>query len=291
MQIRQNVLFDSKRSSERISNIAARLADAQLRAITGEKVHAPSDAPGRWASLHGMQSGIADQEVWKEGADRAQDVLDVAESTLGSAGSLVQRAAERAVQLSSESYSAEERATAAAEIAAIRDALVSLANTKLGDRSVFAGDAYDGAAFDASGTYQGSTASQAIRIGASEEVEVALDGSQVFGPDVFAALTDLEAALAGNDASAVNGTIDRLNAAHGKLVSSRSDLGTRQLRVDDARTVSTSLSTLLAGRLSNAVAADPVEAFTEFAALQTSYEAALQITAKTAGTKLFDMLR
>lgn len=291
MQIRQNILFDAMRSADRIQGLAGKMAGAQLRAITGVRVNTPSDAAGRWSSLHGMAAGVADNKIWQEGADRAQDVLDVAESTLGSAASTVQRAMERAVQLSSGSYSTEERTAAAAEIRSIREELVGLANTKIADRSVFAGDAYDGAAFDAAGVYQGSTASQSIRIGASDEVEVALDGSAVFGGDVFAVLTDLETALAADDATAVGATIDRLDAAHGLLVSARSDLGFRQQRVDDARTVSTSLATLLEGRLSNAVAVDPVEAYTEFAALQTSYEAALQITATGNGSKMFDFMR
>jgi flagellar hook-associated protein 3 FlgL len=291
MQIRQNILFNSIRNTSRIQDVASKMYDAQMRAITGVRVHQPSDAPGRWASLHGITSGIADQKVWSEGADRAQDLLDMADTTLDAAASRVQVALERAIQLSSETYSTEERTAAAAEIASIKAELVGLANTKLGDRSLFAGDAYDGAAFDAAGTYLGTTATNAIRIGASDEVLVSIDGSDAFGSDVFQALTDLEAALAADDPTAVAGTIDRLESGHSQLVSTRSELGFRQIRVDDARAVSASLATLLEGRLTDAVAADPVEAFTEFAALQTSYEAALQITATGAGSKLFDFMR
>ena len=291
MQIRQNPLFDAFRSTSRLQSIAARLSDAELRAVTGVKVHAPSDAAGRWSSLHGLASGVADQAVWKEGADRAQNVLDAAESTLASAASTVQQAMERAVQLSSESYGTEERTAAAAEIRAIRETLVGLGNTKIGDRSLFAGDAYDGEAFAADGSYVGGAASQAIRIGASDEVVVAIDGSAAFGGDVFAALDDLEAALTADDAAGVGATIDRLDAAHAQLVSSRSELGFRQVRVDDARAVAESMAALLDGQLSEAVAADPVEAFSAFAALQTSYEAALQITGSGSGSKLFDFLK
>lgn len=293
MQIRQNPLFDALRSSARIQTIAGRMQTAQLNAITGLRIHKPSDAPGRWASLHGLGAGIADHQVWQEGADRAQDLLDTAESTLDSAASTVQRALERAVQLSSETYSTEERTAAAAEIASIREELVGLANTKLGERSLFAGDAYDGAAFDASGVYQGTTATSAIRIGQSDEVLVAIDGADAFtgAGDVFQALTDLETALAADDAAAVGGTIDRLDAARAQLVSTRSDLGFRQVRVDDARAVSEGLATLFDARLSTAVAADPVETFSQFAALQTSYEAALQITATGSSSKLFDFMR
>lgn len=289
MIVRRNPLFDAHLATSRIETIAQRLSGAQTRAVTGIRIRDPSDAPGQWGALHGLNAAISDQRVWQEGADRAQSLLDVADSTLESASGAVQRGLERAIQLSSESYSTEERTAAVAEIASIRSELVTLGNTRLGERSVFAGDTYDGAAFDPAGTYVGGTASSAIRIGEDNEVVVALDGGEVFG-DVFAQLDALEAALAADDPAAVAATIDGLDLAHRHLVAMREDVGYRQLTVDDARVVSEGLESLLGARLSESVAADPVAAYAELQALQTSYQAALQITASGSGSMLFDYL-
>lgn len=291
--IRRNPLFTATRTISTLQDLAARLGRAQEQAITGSRVNRPSDAVGRWASLHGLSADRADQSVWLEGADRAQDLMDVAESTLGSASSTMQRAWERAIQLANGTYSTEERTAAAAEIRGLRDELVGLANTRVGDRFLFSGDSYDAAAFDATGAYLGTTATSEIRVGRDQGVAVGLDGGQVFqgGVDAFQALTDLEAALAADDAVAVGASITNLEASHGQLVDWRSRIGFRQNQIADARVVSENLSSLLDERLSAATEIDPAAAYTELGALQTSYEAALRITAAGAGTNLFQLLR
>ena len=141
--------------------------------------------------------------------------------------------------------------------------------------------------------YQGTTATSAIRIGQSDEVLVAIDGSDAFSGagDVFQVLNDLEAALAADDAAAVGGTIDRLDAARAQLVSTRS-----RARVPPGP----------GGRCARGVG-EPLDAARravvdgggggirwrrlQFAALQTSYEAALQIAATGSSSKLFDFMR
>ncbi|MEQ1507688.1 MAG: hypothetical protein ABMB14_35995 [Myxococcota bacterium] len=291
--LRRNPMYEANRSTAQLQSITSRLVRAQDEAITGIRVRAPSDAPGRWSQIHALQSRSQDEEVWQTGADSAQTLLDTADGTLSSAEGALQRALERAVQLSSESYSTEDRAQAADEIGLIRDELLGYANTKVGDRFLFAGDAYDGAAFDVTGVYQGSVATASIRIGPDEAVDSTFDGSDVFqgSVDTFQVLADLEAALTADDPDAVAATIGGLESAHAQVVASRSRIGFRQLQVDDARVVSMSLSAVINGQLSAEVGADPASAYTELAALQVSYQATLQVTAANAGSHLFDLLR
>lgn len=291
--VTNNPLFSAARSTAQLQAISARLHVAQDRAITGLEVNRPSDAPGRWAEIHGLASDRADQDVWRTNAGRALDVLDVADGTLASAADTVQVAWERAIQLANSNYSAEERANTAVEIAGLRESLVAFANTEVAGKRLFAGDAYDGPAFDAAGTYLGGPATQAAQVSRTASVLVAIDGSTVFsGPvDAFAALSDLEAALLANDPTAITASIDNLKAAHTQLVGAREEIGFRQERVNDAVAVADALSATLDTRLYAATAADPAEAYTNLAALQTSYEAALQVVAGSSGTKLFDYLR
>jgi flagellar hook-associated protein 3 FlgL len=219
-------------------------------------------------------------------------VLDVSESVLGSASITVQRAWERAIQLSSDTFDTQARTEAAQEVAGLREELLSYANTRLDDRSLFAGDAWAGDAFDAAGTYLGGAATGAARIG-SGDVMLAIDGSAVFsgGIDIFATLTDLEAALAADDPTAVGALLPALQDAYEQLVGARQEVGYRQSRVDDAVSVSESLAALLDERLYAATAAEPAEAYTEFVSLTTTYEAALQVTAQSSGSRLFDLMR
>jgi flagellar hook-associated protein 3 FlgL len=291
--VNNNPLLGMQRTTSHLQRIAGRLAGAQERAITGIAVSRPSDAPGRWEGVHGLRADRADQEVWQHNLGRASDVLDVAEGVLGSASDTVQRAWERAIQLSSEVWDTQTRQEAAQEVAGLREELLGYANTRVGDRGLFSGDAWGGDAFDAAGAYVGAAATQAARIGRDSDVLLAIDGSAVFGGgvDVFATLADLEAALAADDPAAVGATLPGLQEAFEQIVGARQEVGYRQARVNDAVVVTEGLAALLDERLYEATAADPATAYTELASLTTSYEAALQVTAQSSGARLFDLLR
>lgn len=291
--IRRNPLYVATRTTGRLQTLTSKLARAELVALTQVEVHKPSDAAGRWGALHGLAAGRADQGIWKGNLGSAQDRLDVAESALGEASNLIRGAWERAIQLSSESYSPEERASAASEIEGIRSSLLQLANTRVGERSIFAGDATDGEAFDSAGLYVGAAATGRVQIGTSDSIESTIDGSEIFQgtTDVFAALSSLSSALSSGDTAAISASVDAMAAAHGQVVSARQGIGYQQQRVSDALGVTVELEALLEERLSSAVGADPAASYSEFVSLKTSYESALQVVAASSGSKLFDFLR
>ncbi|MEZ4239393.1 MAG: flagellin [Myxococcota bacterium] len=291
--VNNNPVVGSRRSTAQLQSIAAQLVPARERAITGIATNRPSDAPGRWGAIYGLREEHENQAVYQHNIGRATDVLSVADDVLGSASNVLQQAWERGIQLSSESWNTETRTAAASEIRELREELVGLANTRLGDRSLFAGDAWGQAAFDDAGNYLGSTATQSAQIGKGNDVLVAIDGSEVFqgGVDVFSALSDLEAALTADDPAAVRDLLPTLEDAFQQVVKGRQEVGYRQARVDDTTVVSEGLASMLEDRLYTATAADPAQAYTELANLTTTYEAALQVTAQSSGAKLFDLLR
>jgi flagellar hook-associated protein 3 FlgL len=291
--VRNNPQFSAEQSAARLASIRARLDRATSVAVSGTDITRPSDAAGAWRTLHGLSAGIEDQQTFLDNGRSARDLLDTADQALGSVHDLLNRARERAVQFANDTYSLEQRTAAAGEIASLREDLVALSNTKVGDRFLFAGDAYDAAAFDAAGVYQGAAATGTTRVGENQDVETTIDGSAVFqgGVDVFQVLADLEAALAANDPDAVAATLDPLEAAQIQVTTARQDVGYRQVRVDDAAAVATNLALLLEGRLTEHTSVDPTASFTELAQLQTTYQSALQVTAAGSGTKLFDFIK
>lgn len=293
MIVRNNVLYSAERSASRLAAIRERLDRATEVAISGTDLSRPSDAAGDWNTLHGLSAKLQDQSVWLHNADRARDVLDTADSALSSVTEVLTRAREKAVQLSNETYGSSERTSAAADVRSMREELMSLANTKLGDRWVFSGDAFDGAAFDAAGVYQGATATATTLVGEGRDVATTFDGGDVFqgAVDVFQVLSDLEAALTANDPVAVAAALDPLEAAQQHVIEAREELGARQVLVDDSTAVAENLAVLLEQRLTDHTTVDPTAALTRLTELQTSYQSALQVTASASGTKLFDFLR
>ncbi|MEQ1568379.1 MAG: hypothetical protein ABMA64_22270 [Myxococcota bacterium] len=294
MQItRKTLLFDATRTIARFSSISARLTTAQDRAATGLAILRPSDAPAQWAQVHGLASAITDHQRWGLNMDRAEAVYDAADAALDEAENIVTRAIERAVQAASQSLPTFDRTAMAPEIAGMREDLLRLANTRVAERYVFGGDDYADVPFDDLANYQGSTASQSVLIAHDTDVELALDGQEVFkgNGDIFQLFSDFEAALNNDDSAAVAALLPQLEDARTHMVAMRQDVGFRQARVSDTRVINESMSTLLTTRYQAAVEVDPTTAYTDLATIQTSYEAALQVTAASSGSKLFDFLR
>lgn len=293
MIVRNNPLYSAERSASRLAAIRERLDRATAVAISGTDIGRPSDAAGEWNTLHGLSASLQDQGVWLHNTGRARDLLDTADDALAAVTDVLTRARERAIQLSNGTYGTVERTSAAADVAGLREELLGLANTRLGDRWLFAGDAFDRAAFDAAGLYQGTTAAATTLVGEGRDVGTTFDGSDVFqgAGDVFQVLSDLQAALAADDPAAVAAALDPLEAAQRHVIAAREEVGARQGMVDDATAVAENLSLLLEGRLSAHTSVDPTVSLTRLTELQTSYQSALQVTASTSGTKLFDYLR
>jgi flagellar hook-associated protein 3 FlgL len=293
MQIyRNSLVLNSQQTISRFRAITAKLERAQQIATSGLSVVRPSDAAGKWKLIHGMRSSLADQERWKKSVDGVEDLLLTADSTFSAVSDLLTRAVELATQYASETYSADDRAAAAPEVSQLGLDLVALANSDFGGRYLFAGDAYDARPFTDAGVYVGAGATSSVQVGANVDVLATIDGSQAFtgGVDVFAALNDFADALTANDTAAIAAAIDTLEEASSQVSLAWSDVGYRLSRLEDARTVAENFELVLQERLSLATEADTAEAFTTLSALQTNYEAALQVTASSSGALLFQLL-
>lgn len=293
MQIyRNNLVLNSQQTISRFRSITAKLERAQQVATSGLAVVRPSDASGKWKLIHGLRSSLADQQRWQKSVDGAEDLLLTADSTFSAVSDLLNRAVELATQYASETYTADDRAAAAPEVSQLGQDLVALANTDLGGRYLFGGDAYDVRPFTDAGVYVGAGATSSVQVGANVDVLASIDGSRVFtgGVDVFAALNDFAAAMAANDTDAIAQAIDTLEEASAQVSLGWSDVGYRLSRLSDARTVAENFELVLQERLTQATEADAAEAFTTLSALQTNYEAALQVTASSSGALLFQLL-
>lgn len=277
----------------RLSRLDAATARAEEVATTGLKVLRPSDAPGRWGAIGAIRGRAADQPMFRANLSTASVPINVGERALGDVSNLLSAAKALAVQTSSETVDSTRRTATASQVDALRAQLVGLANTRAGNRYIFAGDQYDTPAFDAAGAYIGGTGSPSVWVGEDRWLETAWSGANVFqgSVDAFQVLDDLSTALSANDAGAVAGLLSGLDAAFEQAVRWRQDAGLRQEVLDDAAVVSENLETLFSDRLNDLVGEDPATAFTNLAEARNAYTSALQITATAGERSLFDYLR
>ncbi len=286
--------YSSRLSSltQAASKISSEISTLQEKATTGLEITRPSDAPEQVAYLHGLSSQITDQGTWSTNAERAMNYLDGADDALAGMSDLISSARELATQYASETYSAEDRASGAVEAQAIFDQIVALANTDIGGRYIFSGNAYDSPAYDSAGTYLGDTDAPTTLTGSTQDVATGLVGSDALqsDTDIFAAVGDLIAALSADDTDAISASIDALEAAGEQISTSRTAVASEFNSAEDAVAVSENMQALLNEALENTAGADMVSVYTSLAELQSNYEAVLQITASSQSMNLFSMM-
>jgi flagellar hook-associated protein 3 FlgL len=282
------------RLSEQVGLNSARLRQVEQQAVTGRRYNLPSDAPSLIGEIQSVAEDAADQSVWQENAQSASNLHSAMDNALAQAHDILVRLREVAVNMASETRGASERAMGAIEVDSLRDNMLTVANTKMNDRYVFAGDAYDAEAFDPTTlAYTGSTAEPSTQVAESRYVRSGMDGSQVFQGtvDIFATISALSTALSANNTAGIQAELTNLDTATEQISEWRGEVASDQLAAEDAMAVAEGLDELFNARLSSLVSVDPVEAYTALGEAQNAYNTTLQVVAATRTTSLFDLLR
>jgi flagellar hook-associated protein 3 FlgL len=105
------------------------LNSLQEEITTGKRVNRASDDPAAAARAERALASIGRSETSQRAVDASKVLITQAESTLGDAGELLQRARELMVSAGNGSYGDAERKSIAGELQSIRDQLLTLANT------------------------------------------------------------------------------------------------------------------------------------------------------------------
>ena len=226
----------------------------------------------------------------------ANRTISAAETALGGAGEVIQRARELAIQGANGSLSPADRVIMAQEVEQLTGQLVALAASKAGDQYLFSGHQTDNAPYASPpagsaivGPYLGDGGALIARIGPGVQVEVNVRADDVFGP-AFAAMAQLHGELVGGlPASPMS--INLLDAGQNALLAGRSLLGARQNRLD--QTATTFGDALLATErmLSELVDVDLAEAITTLSQREAVYQASLAVNGRILQSSLIDYLR
>lgn len=137
------------------------LENTRQEIATGYKIVDASDSPGKNSTILDFQAGIDRIAAHQERISYITSTLEHQDSTLESANSILVRAKEIATQGANGSLSYEDRALLSNEVFALRDQLVSLANTTFQGRYIYGGADDDDPPFDAT-TYSNPSSSTSV---------------------------------------------------------------------------------------------------------------------------------
>lgn len=278
-----------------------RMQTIQARLSSGKQVTRPSDSPSGVLDAMRYRSDLRRLEQQSRNADDGIGWLGTADQTLTSSLDILRRARDLAVSAGNAAIGAEAREAIAIEIEGLRTSLLGLANTRYGDRPIFAGTAAVTDAYDAAGAYQGDAGTVERTVGDGARVTVNLNGPDVFGPpagggaSVFEVLSTIATHLRSADPAerALVSSTD-LSALDGRRTNVQDRLsvvGARYNRIETMRTRADDATTTINGRLSEVEDIDLPKTIMELSLQEVSYKAALAASARVVQPSLVDFLR
>ena len=140
-----------------VGKTKGKVEDLQLKGSTLKRVAKPSDDPIGNVELLSIRSQNIDADQYMRNLNFAQTSLSYSENVLEEVTDLLTKAKELAIGQASSIYSPEVRQGVAKEIHQIRQQLLSIANKRIGNRYLFAGQMVLTRPFDQEGKYQGDT--------------------------------------------------------------------------------------------------------------------------------------
>jgi flagellar hook-associated protein 3 FlgL len=278
---------------QNLGNITEDLYQANRTVSTGKRITNLSDDPVGLTQVLHIEATLSNIEQLGRNITFGKTWLAASETALRNVQTLVSDTKALAVQMATSTMGSAERNAAAENVQNTLEEIVSLANTDVGGRFIFAGSKTDTAPFAVDGTYSGDNNPFTIKVGQVTTVDVGKDGEAVFkspGLDVFQTLTDLKTALEGNDVGGIQDAIGELGAFFDDTNAQISDVGSKTLRMEVKENIFQDINISNTERLSAIEDADLATAITELKAKELAYQAALNSSSKVMALSLVDYM-
>ena len=307
MQISTSLLFE--RASTQMGSLQNDLTRSQAQLASQKQILNPSDAPDQSAGISRLKSIIGRQDSFASNITTAQTRLNTEDSTLGTASDTLVRIKELTIEAANGTNDSTTRNAIANEIKAMRDELLSLANTQdTTGNYIFSGSKTKTPAFQtaANGTvsYQGDQTRTQVAVGEHRTVAMNRPGTSAFvrvvrtaadgtttGVGFFQSLDDLIAGIKSGDSPTIQQGIGEVDHLTDGVVLARADAGTSLNVLDQQNAILTDTKLTLKTALSASEDLDYASAITKMNVQMTAMQAAQTSFAKISQLSLFNYLK
>ncbi len=292
MRVTQTML--SRNALYRLGKRRENMDEIQNRISSGRRVQKASDDPTAFSRAERMTTRIAQNEQYLRNIDSSESWINNTVSLMQSLSEVVIQAKDVANRGADGQANADIRNTLADQADALLQEALSIVNSQYLNKSVFAGtDTQTTNPFVESGgvvSYLGNDQAMSRSYSENVSIDINVDGQSIMDTGIFSAMSDLITALRANDETAVRSTIDDLKTAGDKMLGLTAEVGTRSsnLRLIRSRLEQTNID--LETFRSDARDARLDQEIVSFQTEQISYQAALQVTAKTINLNILQYL-
>jgi flagellar hook-associated protein 3 FlgL len=266
----------------------ARLNDAQRQATSGKRIESVSDDPVDASQVMRMRAQLGGVDQYKRNATSATTRLATEQAVLKASRDLLSRARALAMSVNATDPADPSRAAALEQLAVLKEQLVSLGNTRVGDERLFGGGETN-APFQADGTYVGGVTVHDTRIDDSVTLPTSHTGA-IFAAS-FQAMDQLQTALTSGTPADIAAAVTPLSNAEDGLLAVEADTGGRQQQVDATVKQLGDRQSLLLDRMQALTDIDPTEAMLKVSAATQSLERAYAVAQRTLSVNILDYMK
>jgi flagellar hook-associated protein 3 FlgL len=304
MKISTQLLFD--RASDQMSMVQNKLTQSQAQLAQGKQVLKPSDAPDQAAVIQRLKSVLNRQDSYQSSLSTLKSRLESEDTTLKSASDLLIRAKEIAVQAANDTLSPVNRKALGFELKAVRDQLLSLANSRDSNGNfMFAGSRLKDPPFSGpagqSPEYKGDQTRMTVMVGEQRSIPINRTGSEAFvsinrpgsnqATGFFKVMDDLVNGINASDGTAMQRGVGEMTDLLNGLSLAHADVGTDMNVVDQQTSVVEDTVLNLKSTLSSVEDLDYASAITKMNQQMLSLEAAQNSFSKISQLNLFNYLK
>ena len=285
-----------KTNADQLQTRQNKVAEVQAKLGSGKQLLHPSENPSKADLISRLESGKERQAVYGKNVDAAQTRLTSEEAVLTSMTQIMQRITELTVQGGNDTLAPEDRAVIAAEVKALRDELLNLANTQdINGNYIFSGNKVQVPAFveSSSGvvTYNGDHGRLQINVSDVRRLSINTIGPELFSTADFAALDDLVTKLNADNGSGIRSAISAVETINNKLTVSYGTMASRVAAIESQRTIIEDTELRIDELLLREDDLDYAEAVTELTQESVALQALQASFAKLSQLTLFNFIR
>ncbi len=296
--ITYNFLTSLNKSLERQNAIQEQLSD-------GKAIHRPSDDPVKAIRSLRFNSNLTQNEQFTQNLKDAQSWMQTTDGVMSDLSSIMINIKELVVDASNGTNPEDAIKTIGKSVDNLINQVVTLGNTKIGDRYVFSGQLDKTQPFTRNGdviTYSGDNEkiSMPIQPGATAPTRdsINLTGVDVFGAggvEILNHLMEIKQHLDGGtkaDQDWLKTTgLDYLDADHASVLQSQTELGTRMSAYDMALNIMQNQNVIITSDVAANEDLDIPRAIIDFKNSESVYKTALSVGARIMLPSLVDFLR
>ena len=288
--VTQQMVSSAQELQARQGKIAAELS-------SGVRIQSLSDDPAAVAQAGLLANSLRQTDSFLATAATVQNRMQAADSALGSVVSQLTSAISTAVAATDPTLTPQQQATAAQNLRALRDELLSTANSSYAGTYLFAGTATAGAPFvqAASGavSYAGDNNREVLGLVSGGSIPASVPGSSVFvngASSVFSAMDTLIAQLQSGSTMGAGALVGSMRASLDNVLQQRQTLDSSLTALGTETNYQTTEQTNLRANQSSLLGADTVSLATDLSQTSTQRSALLSTIASVEKGSLFDYL-